>query len=623
METGKKKITWIAGTVTVLGVIFSLFHLYTAGVQELPAMQQRLVHLTLGLMMAFLIFPWRRGKENGTMRIADLGLAIGGMVTGGYLIINYEAITFRLGAATELDIIMGALLVILVMEATRRVMGWPLPVIALTALLYAFFGDRIPGALAHSGFDTDRIVSHLALTTEGIFGVPLGASATVVVIFILFAAFLNGTGAGQYFVDLVMSKFGKTRGGSAKAAVVGSALMGTLTGSVVANVMGIGTFTIPLMKENGYNARVAAAVEAVSSTGGQIMPPVMGAAAYIIAEVLRLPFVDIILAAIIPAVLYYLAEFIFVDLEAQKRGLTGFSAERIAEYSERAKGKSYRVLPIVLLVILMVVLEWLPTKAAFYSIVLALLISVFQKDNRINWSKLLDVLTSGARGTLEVIMATACAGIIIGALSLTGLGIQMSAILVNLAGGSLILLLLLTMVVSVILGMGLTTTACYVILAVLVAPSLIKMGVAPLAAHFYVFYFGMYSFITPPVALGAYAAASLSGADPFSTGFTAFKIALPGFLIPFLFVYSPALLGMGAPLEVALVFVTACLGVFFMCTSTVGFFKKDMLTWERAVMFVAGLLLIDPGHTTDIIGVVLGVAMLAVKSWPRKNIPAS
>lgn len=622
MEADKKRTTWVAGVFTVIGVIFSLFHLYTSGVQELPAMQQRLVHLTLGLMMAFLVFPLAAGKLAERLRVVDLLLVALGAVVGGYLIINYEAITFRLGAATELDIIMGAILVVLVLEGTRRVMGWPLPTIALVALLYAFFGDRLPGALGHSGFDYDRIISHLSLTTEGIFGIPLGASATVVVIFILFTSFLNATGAGQYFVDLVMSKFGKTRGGSAKAAVVGSALMGMLTGSVVANVMGIGTFTIPLMKENGYSARVAAAVEAVSSTGGQIMPPVMGAAAYIIAEVLRLPFVDVIKAAIIPAVLYYLAEFIFVDIEAQKNGLTGFPEERIAAYRERAKGKSYRVLPIIVLITLMVVLDWLPTKAAFYSIVLALLIAAVQKDNRINWSKLLNVLTSGARGTLEVIMATACAGIIIGSLSLTGLGIQMSAMLVNLAGGNLILLLLLTMGVSIILGMGLTTTACYVILAVLVAPSLIKMGVPAIAAHFYVFYFGMYSFITPPVALGAYAAASLSGADPFSTGFTAFKIALPGFLVPFLFIYYPALLGIGAPLDIAIVLVTACLGVFFICTSTVGFFRKILVPWERAVMLVAGLLLIHPSYIASIIGVVLGIAMLALRCRAPQNAQA-
>jgi TRAP transporter 4TM/12TM fusion protein len=349
------------------------------------------------------------------------------------------------------------------------------------------------------------------------------------------------------------------------------------------------------------------------------MPPVMGAAAYIIAEVLRLPFSDIIKAAIIPAVLFYLAEYIFVDLEARKNGLTGFTEERVAKYREKARGKSYLVLPIVLLVVMMVVLEWLPTKAAFYAIAVALLISVIQKANRMHWSKLLNVLTSGARGTLEVIMATACAGIIIGSLSLTGLGIQLSSILVNLAGGSLIALLFLTMVVSIILGMGLTTTACYVILAVLVAPSLIKMGVNPLAAHFFVFYFGMYSFVTPPVALGAYAAASLSGSDPFATGFTAFKIAFPGFLIPFLFIYSPALLAIGSPWQIALVTLTASLGVWFLCISTVGFFQKDLALWERAIMFISGLLLIDPGHMTDIIGIILGFAFLIFRCWTFKS----
>jgi len=615
-EKSNKFMPVIMGISSVVSIAFSLFHLYTAGVRELPGMQQRLVHLTLGLILIFLIFPFIKGKGKGS-RLIDLLFVISGAGAGGYLLVNQEDITFRLGITYYPDIIAGFIIIILVLEATRRVMGLALPVISLIALLYAFLGDQLPGILRHSGLDTVRIVSHLTLTTEGIFGIPLGASASLVAIFIIFAAFLNGTGTGQYFVNLVMSKFGRTRGGAAKAAVVGSGLMGMLSGSVIANVMGTGTFTIPLMKENGYDNKTAAAVEAVSSTGGQIMPPVMGAAAYIIAEILRVPFVSVIKAAIIPASLYYLAEFIYVDLQAVKLKLTGISSDKVQEYQMRAKGKHYLVLPIMMLIILMVALEWLPPKAAFYAILLTIVIGFIQRSNRLNWEKILVILKSGARNTIEVIVATSCAGIIVGVLSLTGLGIQLSSILVRLAGENLVILLVLTMFVSLIMGMGLTTTSCYIILAILVAPALVKMGVQPLAAHFFVFFFGMYSFITPPVALGAYAAAGLAGSEPFATGYTAWRIALPSFLVPYVFVFSPALLGMGAPLEVARVVGAASIGVWFIAISTVGFFRKNLLLWEKAVMFIAGVLLIETNFMTDAIGAILGMSLLLIRCRSR------
>lgn len=605
-ENGLKGASWVIKLITVIAVVFSLFHLYTAGFGALPAMQQRLVHLTLGMMMVFLAYPLSRNKKNALIKALDVVFFLAGIAAGGYLLLNSNAISFRLGDATSTDILAGAVLVVLILEGTRRVLGWPLPVVAGISLVYAFFGDKLFGQISHSGLDTARIVSHLSLTTEGIFGVPLGASASIVAIFIIFAAFLRGTGVGEYFVDLVMGKFGRTRGGAAKAAVVGSGLMGMLTGSVIANVMSVGTFTVPLMKKTGYSPRVAGAVEAVSSTGGQIMPPIMGAAAYIIAEILRLPFIEIIKAAIIPAILYYLAEFVYVDLEAEKLGLRGLQKEELVPYRERARGRGYLVLPIVFLLILMIVLEWSPQRSAFFAIALALLIGFLQSRNRLNLTKVLDILAKGARATLEVIMATACAGIIIGVMSLTGLGIRLSTILVSLAGGNLVILLILTMIVSLILGMGMTTTACYVILAVLVAPALVEMGVLPIAAHFFVFFFGMYSFITPPVALGAYAAASLAEAEPFSTGYLAWKIALPGFILPFIFVYSPALLSYGTVGEVSLAVVTACLGVWFFAMATVGYFKRNLKLVERMILIVAGALLIVPGLSTDLIGCALG-----------------
>lgn len=599
--------SWILKLVTVIAVSFSLFHLYTGGFGSLPAMQQRLVHITLGMMMVFLVYPLIKGKKNVLTTVADAIIFLASVAVGGYLLFNSDAISFRLGDATDIDILVGSVLVILVLEGTRRLLGWPLPVVAGLSLAYAYFGDKLFGQISHTGFDTTRIVSHLSLTTEGIFGIPLGASASIVAIFIIFAAFLNGTGVGEYFVDLVMGLFGRTRGGAAKAAVVGSGLMGMLTGSVIANVMSIGTFTVPLMKKTGYSARVAGAIEAVSSTGGQIMPPVMGAAAYIIAEVLRLPFVEIIKAAAIPAVLYYLAEFVFVDLEADKLGLRGLPKEELAPYRERARGKGYLVLPIIVLLVLMIALDWSPQRSVFFAIVLAFIIGILKNRNRLNPAGILDILDKGARGTLEVVMATACAGIIIGVMSLTGLGIQLSTILVGLAGGNLILLLVLTMIVSLILGMGMTTTACYVILAVLVAPALVKMGVLPIAAHFFVFFFGMYSFITPPVALGAYAAASLAGSEPFSTGYLAWKIALPGFILPYIFVFSPALLGYGAPVEVISAIVSACIGVWFLSMATAGYFVRMLRVPERVVLLISGILLIIPGFKTDLAGMVMGI----------------
>jgi TRAP transporter 4TM/12TM fusion protein len=596
---------------TVVAVVFSLFHLYTAGTGPLTAFEQRVIHLGFGLIMVFLLrAPSREPSRLRT--IANWIFCLCALAAGAYLYISAEDIAFRLGIANAQDIASGSVMVILLLEATRRVLGWPLPIIALCAILYGFFGNHLPGIFAHSGFDADRIISHLALTTEGVFSVPLGVSSTVVVIFIIFATFLNNTGVGQYFIDLVMSTFGRTKGGPAKAAVIGSAMMGTLTGSVVANVMGTGTFTIPLMKKAGYKPEVAGAVEACTSTGGQIMPPVMGAAAFIIAEFLQIPYLAVIKAALIPAILYYVALFVFVDLEAAHSGLSGLTPEEVQEYRERKKGKVYLLAPMVLLLILMIFLSWSETRSAFFAAMLTLAIGLFRRKDRLNLSGLITMFAQSGRSMLEVITACGSAGIVIGILSLTGMGLQLSSVLTALAGDNLMLLLLLTMVVSLILGMGLTTTACYVILAILVAPALIKMGVDPLAAHLFVFYYGMYSFITPPVAVGAYAASGIAKSSPMYTGFVAWKIALPGFILPSIFAFWPGLLLKGSWGQVLQVTVTAFFGVLFLSVAIAGYFKRELRLWERFLMTVAGAGLIHGGWETDVAGLGLGVGLMVV-----------
>lgn len=619
MEEQKSRLKIGAKLLTIIAVAFSIFQLYTGGLAPLPSMQQRLIHLTLGLMMIFLVFPLSKNKKTiGTIIIDVIAFGLS-CAAGVYLLLNEDRIAFSLGNASTWDLVAGGIVLILVLEGTRRAMGWALPAIATISILYAAFGDKLIGNNP-SGYDMVRIISHLSLTTEGIFGIPLGASATVVAMFIIFAAFLNGTGSGQYFTDIAMSIFGRAKGGAAKAAAISSMLMGMLTGSVIANVMSTGTFTIPLMKKSGYKPQTAGAIEAVSSTGGQIMPPVMGAAAYIIAEFLRVPFVEIMKAAIVPALLYYFALYIFIDLEARKSGLSGLPKESILAHREQAKGRGYLVLPIIVLLFLMIVLNWSPQKSAFFSIALTLVFGLIQVRDRVNWSKLVVILQDGARGTLEVLSATACAGIIIGVMSLTGLGLQLSTILVELSGGKLLLLLGLTMVASLILGMGLTTTACYVILAVLVAPALVKMNVLPIAAHFFVFFFGMYSFITPPVALGAYAAASVAGSRSFPTGFEAWKIALPGFILPYMFVLSPTILLIGPTSQIITDVASACIGVSFITTSVCGYFTRTLNYVERGVMLAAGILLMFPNIITSLIGLVIGGLLLgSIYLFNRKN----
>jgi TRAP transporter 4TM/12TM fusion protein len=617
--------------VMAIGILWSAFQLWTGGIEVMVAMRQRAVHLMFTEILVFLLFPMR--KEWVKSRWAfwvDLVLASLALVTGLFVFVEYEVLTQRIGITTTADLLLGAVAIILLLEATRRSIGAVMPGIAVVFLLYAYFGQYAPEVFAHRGYDIDRIVSQLYLTTEGIYGIVLGVSATFIYLFVLFGAFLKVSGGGQLFIDLAYGLFGRVRGGPAKVAVVASGLFGTVSGSAAANVVGTGTFTIPLMKSIGYRAQFAGAVEAVASSGGQLMPPVMGAAAFIMAEILQISYFQVCIHAVLPAVLYYFCCFIMVDLEAAKTGLKGVPAEALPKVWSILKERGLLLLPIPVLIYYLAVMQTTPMKAAFWAIITTFALIAFQnmltlrRDSVTGPSSLdrfskagatlicqtAEAMYEGATGSLIVATACATAGIIIGVTNLTGLGMKLSVILVDLSQGNLAALLVLTMIASLILGMGLPTTACYIILAVLSAPALVKMGVIPIGAHLFVFYFGIISAITPPVAGAAYAAAPIAKTGPMGIGFTACRLGIAAFILPYMWIYGPALLLIGEPLTVIWAAVTSTIGIAACAAGIQGYIFRPTSTLERIMLLISSLLLIKPGWITDVIGLGLLVPIL-------------
>ncbi|MDE7064472.1 MAG: TRAP transporter permease, partial [Desulfovibrionaceae bacterium] len=488
------------------------------------------------------------------------------------IIWNYDIIVMEADVPGTLDYVMGGLDIVLVLEATRRIVGLPIALVALVFLLYAKFGAYIPGMLGHRGFSFSRIISHMYLTTEGIFGMPLGVSASFVFLFILFGAFLHSTGLGKFFIDLALAAAGRYVGGPAKVAVLASGFFGTISGSSVANTVSTGTFTIPLMKSVGYRGSFAGAVEAASSTGGQIMPPIMGAAAFIMAQFLGVGYVEIAKAALIPALLYYLAVGFMVHMEAKRLGLKGIPKERLPRTWHVLREGGYLLIPIFVLIYLLMQ-GYTPLKAAYYCILSTVIISAVANNwkawrgasynneseasallecNVATGKDILQAMENGGRLALGVAAACACTGLVIGVVTLTGMGLKLANTIVTLSGDSFMLTLLFTMCASIILGMGLPTTAKYIVLATIAAPAIQHFDVPVFAAHLFIMYFGILADLTPPVALAAYAAAGIARADPNATGFMAVKMALAVFLIPYIFCYNPGLLMIGAtPAEIA------------------------------------------------------------------------
>ncbi|MFW5719395.1 MAG: TRAP transporter permease, partial [Halanaerobium sp.] len=472
--------------VSTIAIILSLFHLYTAGFGVLIALKQRAVHLGFIFTLIFLLYPALKDKKDSKFILGiDLILALGSIAISSYIVVNYETLVHRAGMYTQLDQFMAILAIIIVLEGTRRALGPELPVIAVLFLLYAHYGQQMPGMLAHRGYTWSRIASHMYFTTEGIFGIPLGVSATYIFLFLLLGAFAKRTGLGDLFIDLALAMTGKTTGGPAKAAVVSSGLMGSISGSSVANTVTTGSFTIPLMKRVGYDSQFAAAVEASASTGGQIMPPIMGAAAFIMAEFIGVPYVTIAKAAILPAILYYITVGLMVHFEAKKQGLKGMSDDLIPKFLTVLKNRGHMIVPLII-IFYYLFKGYTPLRAAFLGILVSFALSFLKEDTRMNLQDLFDTLREGAVSALGVAAACAAVGFIVGVTTLTGLGLKFTSITVALAQGNLFLALFFTMVACTILGTGLPTTATYIVLATMAAPALTELGVPILAAHLFV-----------------------------------------------------------------------------------------------------------------------------------------
>ncbi len=733
---------WLTWAVKIIAIAFAVFQLYTAIRGERPPQIQRVTHLGFVLTLTYLLYPpTTKGRDKFSW--FDLLLAIAGAGVAAYYLTNYQHLMIRAGDYTRMDMFVGAIAILLVLEAARRVVGLPIVVILCVCLIYAYFGKQMPGFLRHRGASFERLTTHMFFTTEGILGIPLGVSSTFIFLFIMFGAFLEKTGIGRFFIDLGNAVAGKQRGGPAKVAVFTSALEGTVSGSSVANTVGSGSFTIPMMKSLGYRPEFAGAVEAAASTGGQIMPPIMGAAAFLMAEFLNIPYVQIAKAAIIPAILYFTGIWIGVDLEAAKSGLRGLPKELVPSFWRVMRERGQLILPIIGMIFFLTTGRT-PTKAALYGIILAVLAGVLKKEvvaadgedrsdytqfdritgiiiaflagafalrefltiplwhamlvaavppmvyqgalriaaggdpmerggqfaklseaaqfilpvigavymlaigagtqativyavgmfflsraltgePQVSLKGLLGVLEQGARGAVGVAVACAGAGIIAGTVTLTGIGLKLATGLVDLSGGNVLLTLFFTMITSIILGMGVPTTANYIITSTIAAPALAALAIngvpiAPIAAHMFVFYFGIVADITPPVALASFAGAGIAKADPYRTGIDATKLAIAAFLVPYFFVYSPDLLLLNPSWAHTIrVAIGSFVGMIAIGAGVAGWLRTYSPWWERIMFIVAGLLLIEPGLTTDLIGVALMAGAFVTQSIRVKS----
>jgi TRAP transporter 4TM/12TM fusion protein len=631
-EANTRKLTGIMLKVVFFGLLaFSLFQLYTAIFGQFTAYLQRSVHLGFALSLIFLLFPAikkEKGIKKDKVPFYDIVLSLLSVGVGLYWPIMQQELYFRVGNVTTLDLIVGILAVLLTLEATRRAVGLPITIISVIFLVYAFFGRYFPGFLAHRGQDVESIIQLMFYTTDGILGTPLAVSATFIFVYLLFGAFLIKTGVGEYFNDLAVAFAGHLIGGPAKVAIFSSALQGTISGSSVANVVTSGAYTIPMMKKLGYNKEFAGAVEASSSTGGQIMPPIMGAAAFLMVEFIGVEYWTIAKAAAIPALLYFAGIWIMTHFEAKRVGLRGLTKEEMPDRIEVLK-KIYLLLPIVGIIVLLLV--GVPTmQSALYGIVLTIIVSAFNRETRMKFKDMIDALVDGARTALAVAAATAAAGIIVGVVVKTGLGLSLANGLVSASGGNILLTLFFTMLAALILGMGSPTTANYVITSTIAAPAIITLlmldmpeGAAipvaiALSAHLFVFYFGIIADITPPVALAAMSAAAVSGGEPIKTGIISTKLAIAAFIIPYMFVLSPSMLMIDTTIpQVIIVLVSALAGMISIGAGVIGYWYRKVNPIERILAIVAGLLLIYPEGISDIFGIIMFVTLFSIQYSTR------
>lgn len=613
-----------------LMIVSSLLFLYTAGFGTFSTLTQRGLHWTFMIVGAFLIVD-RVGRNGRGPRLLDWLLAAAAASAGVYVVLTWPERLFRVGGVPTNDVIMGSIALITLLIALRRTVGWGITITAVFFLAYALWGPYFPGFFGHSGVSLRRLISFLYMTSEGIFGIALGISATYIVVFVIFGTVLNLLGGGQWFVDLSYALAGRFRGGPAKTAIVASGLMGMISGAPVANVATTGTFTIPLMKRVGYTPVAAAAIEAVASTGGMFLPPVMGAGAFIMAEYLGVPYLTVAAAAIVPAALYYLMLLLTADARAARRDLKGLPANELPSVQVAMRQGGHHAIPLLLLVGGIIV-GWSPLKAAFWSVIVAVGVAALRPGQRPTLTKLADALYLGSRQTIPIAMACAGAGIVVGVLGVTGLGTKIASGLVGLSGGEPWIALVMTMVAAIILGAGMPVTAVYIILAATLVQPLTIMGIEPIAAHFFIFMFSAVAGLTPPVAITSYTAAGIAGADLNRTGWTGLRFGLAGFLIPFTFAFDPALLLVGSIETVVQAVVTAVLGILCLVAALEGYLFWFWRPLSRVVLVLAALATLVPGTLSDLVGVALvaiavvlthGVALAAAKRQPVNSVKTS
>ena len=600
----------IGVVITVLAVGLAVFQLYTAFFGVLPAMQQRSFHVAFVLPMIFLLYPATKNSPRDRVTLWDILLAVVSAACALYVFFGYEDIAMRAGEVYDYELVLGGLFAALVFVAGRRVLGWALPIFCFLFLLFAYFGRYMPGPIQHAGLSIPQIISELYLNTDGLFGLVTGVSATYIYLFVLFGAFLTSTKTSDFFNDISMALTGHLKGGPAKISVLSSALMGTISGSTSANVATTGAFTIPLMKSIGYAPHFAGAVEAAASTGGQIMPPVMGAAAFIIADTLTVPYTQVLLCALIPALLYFWGIWCSLSLEASRLGLKGLSKESLPKVGQVLIRSGYKAIPL-LVIIYFLVRGYNPLYSGCWGIAASVVLSFVKKSDRLDLKTFIKTLKDGSLGALSVAIACIIVGNVIGMMGATGVALRIGDAVLSLTAGHLIPTMLMTLLIATLLGMGMPTTASYVMAAAVAAPALVLLHVRPLDAHMFVFYYAVLSSVTPPVCVGAYTAAGLAGADPNKTAFTGVKLALPGFIVPFIFVLAPEILLTNVtswPVTIQAM-VSAVVGVFLLSCVTEGYMMAPLRWYERLLALVASLALLYPGTLTDVIGLAVLVVL--------------
>ncbi len=670
-ETGSRVLSGKMGFfIRWFAITMSVFQLYTGFFGELPGYQQLSIHLFFAMVLVFLCFPFSKKSARKGLTIPDIILAIVGGISAIYVFANYDHWVNAGGDAQVYDVIIGGILLMIILEATRRSVSPMLPIITFIFLLYAYFGPYLPGELAHRGFRVVRIVDHIFMSGEGLWSIPLRVSATFVFLFVLFGALMDKTGAGEYLINLSFASMGRFRGGPAKAAVVASAAMGSISGSSIANTVTTGALTIPLMKKIGFKPHAAGAVEVAASTNGQLMPPIMGAAAFIMAEMIGISYFEVVKAAFIPAILSYTAIFSIVHLEALKHNIRSMTKEETPPFFKTLIAGSHFLIPLVVLIFLLLILFWTPSTSASWAILAGGLIAVFNNFLRVKYffpsvsagknetvdpaypeyqkqpkgffrrrtiDELLGTLEAGARNMAGVAAACACCGIIIGVVTLTGLGLKMATLISYLAGGSLFLTLLYSVFACIILGMGLPTTATYIIMASMTAPAILmlsgnmNLGLPLVAIHLFVFYYGIVADDTPPVGLCAYAAAGIAGSDPIKTGWKSFRLDLAAFTLPFMFIYNPKLLMFNTSIgELLYIIPVSIVGMFCWSVFIQGFFIVKTYVWERFLFLIIAFLLVSPSgvnfgfidlnqHFTNIVAISIMAAIFFLQKYRKKT----